>query len=77
MQLRFQRNYLGLGLGNYFENATTCCKRMRKAIVATQLKFYLLLCAACPCKHKSQTPSFTNKADLTSLIKLSFSDRGN
>jgi len=23
---------------NYFENATTCSKRMRKALVATQLK---------------------------------------
>jgi hypothetical protein len=30
---------VGLNQGTYFENATTCSKRMRKTTVATQLKF--------------------------------------
>ncbi len=28
--------------GNLFENATACSKRMRKTLVATQLKLYLV-----------------------------------
>jgi len=29
---------IGSNKGNYFENATACSKRMRKTLVATQLK---------------------------------------
>jgi len=32
---------IGSNQGNYFENATTCSKRMRKTLFATQLKWHV------------------------------------
>ncbi len=34
---RFQLAFTACNQGNFFENATTCGKRMRKTLVATQL----------------------------------------
>jgi len=69
---------IGSNQGNFFENATTCSKRMRKTLVATQLKELVLkmlyyACSICfaskKCFYQSKRTTFDKDKRLNRTIR--------